>query len=180
MKKEKAAKAESTESQGAPADEPKQEETRQETIAAPVAEAEESAPAQQGKRTRRPRISKEAEAAVAEWQRNNAPQSAPAAEPAPSEPVAEPQAKAEPVEPKPQPKKESFKQKRKRAHESAGEAEPAKESTEEAAPSEESPRQERTEQRPRRDDLLSKGSLTCAKESREYGNFCHSETLLSK
>ena len=158
QKKEKADKAENIETKGAPAVEPKQEEKKQETVAVPVAESEEPASSQQGKRTRRPRISKEAEAAVAEWQRNNAPQAAPAAEPTPTEPVAEPQAKAEPTEPKPQPKKENFKQKRKRTHESAGEAEPAKENNEEAAPAEESPRQERTErteQRPRRDDLLS-------------------------
>ena len=158
QKKEKADKAENIETKGAPAVEPKQEEKKQETVAVPVAESEEPASSQQGKRTRRPRISKEAEAAVAEWQRNNAPQAAPAAEPTPTEPVAEPQAKAESTEPKPQPKKENFKQKRKRTHESAGEAEPAKENNEEAAPAEESPRQERTErteQRPRRDDLLS-------------------------
>ena len=160
QKKEKADKAENIETKGAPAVEPKQEEKKQETVAVPVAEAEEPSQAQQGKRTRRPRISKEAEAAVAEWQRNNAPQAAPAAEPAPAEPVAatEPQVKAEPTEPKSASKKENFKQKRKRTHESAGEAEPAKENNEEAAPAEESPRQERAEraeQRPRRDDLLS-------------------------
>ncbi len=160
QKKEKPSKAESTETKGAPVEEPKQEETKQEPVAAPVAEAEEPAQAQQGKRARRPRISKEAEAAVAEWQRNNAPQAAPAAEPTPVEPVAaaEHQVKAEPTEPKSASKKENFKQKRKRAHESAGEAEPAKENIEEAAPAEESPKQERTErteQRPRRDDLLS-------------------------
>ena len=155
QKKEKTAKAESSEPKGAPAEEPKREETRQEAVATPAAAPEEPAPAQQGKRTRRPRISKEAEAAVAEWQRNNAPQAEPAAEPVAT---TETPAKAEAAEPKPQPKKESFKQKRKRAHEAA-EAEPAKENTtENAAPVEESPRQERAEraeQRPRRDDLLS-------------------------
>ena len=159
QKKEKTAKAKSTEPKAAPAVEPKQEETRQEPVAEPVAEDKEvAAPAQQNKRTRRPRISKEAEAAVMEWQRNNAPQTAPADEPIQAEPVAvaETQPKAEPVESKPAQKKENFKQKRKRAHE--GEAEPAKGHTEEAAPAEESPRQEKTEraeQRPRRDDLLS-------------------------
>ncbi len=161
QKKEKTPKAESAKPKEAPAVESKQEETRQEPVAESVAEDKEAAaPAQQGKRARRPRISKEAEAAVMEWQRNNTPQPAQAAEPAPAEPVAaaETPAKTEPVEPKPVPKKESFKQKRKRVKENA-EAEAAKESAaEDAAPAEESPRQERAEraeQRPRRDDLLS-------------------------
>ena len=91
--------------------------------------------AQQSKRVRRPRISKEAEANVSEWQRNNAVQTPQA--PAPKKerneepvlpfleaPATEPVAKAaeEPVEPKPaHEKKENQKQKRKRVHENAGE-----------------------------------------------------------
>ncbi len=161
QKKEKTAKAESSEPKEALVVEPKQEEKRQEPVTEPFAEAKEPiAVAQQGKRARRPRISKEAEDAVMEWQKNNAVQTAQASEPRPEKPVAEtapaePEAvaetEAETVEPKPAPKKEGFKQKRKHAHDSA---------TEEPAPAEESPRQEkaerieRIEQRPRRDDLL--------------------------
>ena len=141
---------------------------------------EESKAEAQGKRAKRPRISKSAEANVSEWQRQNAPQMTEApvqkdeavAEPAPA---AEPVATEEPAEPKRKhDKKENFKEKRKRnrenndaANENGAEAEkPA----EEAPVAEEAPaapkherqdkqerqeRGERFDQRPRRDDLLS-------------------------
>ena len=160
--KQKASKAEGSEpkKETPTTEQPKQEKTKHNPVAEPAAEAKETTATEtQGKRGRRPRISKEAEAAVMEWQRNNVPQTA---EPAQTEPVAvvESQPKEETSEPKFAPKKESFKQKRKRTHESSGETEPAKENnvTEEVAPTEETPKQEkaeRTEQRPRRDDLLS-------------------------
>ncbi len=164
--KQKSAKPEGAEPKEAPAVEPqpKPEEKKPKPEAEPAVEAKEPvAPEAQGKRGRRPRISKEAEAAVMEWQRNNAPQ---VAEPAQAEPMAaEGQAKEAPGEPKAAPKKENSKQKRKRTHEGAGETEAVKKNAvaEEATPAEESPRQERTEraerterteQRPRRDDLL--------------------------
>ena len=160
--KQKTAKPEGNEPKEAPAIETQakqQEEKKQKPEAAPAVVAKETAaPETQGKRGRRPRISKEAEAAVMEWQRNNAPQ---VAEPAQVEPktTAEVQAKETPSEPKPASKKENPKQKRKRTNEGAGETESVKKNaiTEEATPVEDSPRQERaerTEQRPRRDDLL--------------------------
>ena len=161
--KQKSAKPEGAEPKEAPAVEPqpKQEEKKPKPETESAVEAKEPAtPEAQGKRGRRPRISKEAEAAVMEWQRNNAPQ---AAEPAQAEPMAaEGQAKEAPSEPKAAPKKENQKQKRKRTHEGAGETEAVKKNAvaEEATPVEESPRQERaerterTEQRPRRNDLL--------------------------
>ena len=164
--KQKSAKPEGAEPKEAPAVEPqpKPEEKKPKPEAEPAVEAKEPvAPESQGKRGRRPRISKEAEAAVMEWQRNNASQ---VAEPAQAEPMAaEGQAKEAPGEPKAAPKKESPKQKRKRTHEGAGETEAVKKNAvaEESTPAEESPRQERTEraerterteQRPRRDDLL--------------------------
>ena len=153
------------------------------TATAPVPETKEpvSGNAQQGKRSKRPRITKEAEANVSEWQRNNATQMAqnPApkqekpAQPVVEEPVAtaETQAAEETVESKPvREKKENFKQKRKRIQ-NEGENAPAKENTiaeaehtvEETpvAPEDTTPRQEKSErtersieQRPRRDDLL--------------------------
>jgi transcription termination factor Rho len=153
------------------------------TATAPVPETKEpvSGNAQQGKRSKRPRITKEAEANVSEWQRNNATQMAqnPApkqekpAQPVVEEPIAtaETQAVEETVESKPvREKKENFKQKRKRIQ-NEGENVPAKEKTiaeaehtvEETpvAPEDTTLRQEKPEraersieQRPRRDDLL--------------------------
>ena len=153
------------------------------TATTPATEAKEpvSGNAQQGKRSKRPRITKEAEANVSEWQRNNATQMAqnPApkqekpAQPIVEEPVAtaETQAVEETVESKPvREKKENFKQKRKRIQ-NEGENVPAKEKTiaeaehtvEETpvAPEDTTLRQEKPEraersieQRPRRDDLL--------------------------
>ncbi|MBO7615611.1 MAG: transcription termination factor Rho [Bacteroidales bacterium] len=153
------------------------------TATTPVPETKEpvSGNAQQGKRSKRPRITKEAEANVSEWQRNNATQMAqnPApkqekpAQPVVEEPIAtaETQAVEETVESKPvREKKENFKQKRKRIQ-NEGENVPAKEKTiaeaehtvEETpvAPEDTTLRQEKPEraersieQRPRRDDLL--------------------------
>ena len=129
----------------------------------------------QGKRAKRPRISKSTEANVAEWQRQNAPQMMetpvqkpePVVEPAP---VAAPEVvvNEEPAEPKHKhEKKENFKEKRKRNHENndnvvkeapAAEEEKGTENVvaEEPAPKHErQDKTERFEQRPRRDDLLS-------------------------
>ena len=124
----------------------------------PVKEPAENAP--QAKRGRRPRISKEAEAAVSEWQKNNgiqfaqAPEAKKAEEATPSvaeEPVSSPKAAAEDIiptsikgeenEPRPaREKKETFKQKRKRTHENAMEGTAAHEAQQEApAPKEEMP-----------------------------------------
>ena len=126
----------------------------------------------QPKRGRRPRITKEAEANVNEWKRQNAPQlmETPAQE---QEPAAESIAtetvvpvEKEPVEKKPaREKKENAKQKRKRTHENAENAiqednkvEEKKGKTEVFASEEpmapKQERQERNEQHPRRDDLL--------------------------
>ncbi len=142
--------------------------------AAPVAEEPANAEAQ-GKRTKRPRISKSSEANVVEWQRQNTPKMAeapvqkpePMVEPAP---VAVPEAVTteEPAEPKHKhDKKENFKEKRKHNRENndnvAKEAPAAEEEkgTENVVVEEPAPKQgrqdqtERFEQRPRRDDLLS-------------------------
>ena len=120
----------------------------------PVKEpAEANAP--QAKRGRRPRISKEAEAAVSEWQKNNGiqltltpePQKE---EPKPEEPVVTPKAAAEDLiptpikggenEPKPaREKKENFKQKRKRTHENGAEGAPAPEAQKETPVMDEKP-----------------------------------------
>ena len=153
------------------------------TATTPATEAKEpvSGNASQSKRSKRPRITKEAEANVSEWQRNNATQMAQnstpkqekPAQPIVEEPVAtaETQAVEETVESKPvREKKENFKQKRKRIQ-NEGENAPAKENTiaeaehtvEETpvAPEDTTLRQEKPEraersieQRPRRDDLL--------------------------
>ena len=147
----------------------------------------------QGKRGKRPRISKEAEANVNEWQRNNAVQ--PAQAPAPKmerteEPVApvaeQPSAKSiateETVELKPAREKKE-KQKRKRVHENTEESVPSPETTKvheevkpqsndgaptleetPAQPRQERPEKERFEQRPRRDELLSQFDSTVRAE----------------
>ena len=160
------------------------EKPTEETIAEPAAPAVEEMPVveAQGKRTKRPRISKSTEANVTEWQRQNAPQmteapmqkAEPVAEPAPAI-APEAVVTEEPAEPKHKhDKKENFKEKRKRnrdknetSNENAAEAEKP---TEEVPVAEETPatpkherqdkqerqeRGERFEQRPRRDDLLS-------------------------
>jgi len=165
--KQKAEKADKAEPKVAPAAE-KPVETKEEPKKEP-AEAE----APKAKRARRPRISKEAEAAVSEWQKNNGVQLSITPEPQKAEaPVAAPVAVAEeaPAEQRPaREMKENAKQKRKRKHENAAEGAPAQDTQ---APKEEKaekptqeepmpqPRQERqererNEQRPRRDDLLS-------------------------
>ncbi len=144
--------------------------------------------ATQAKRGRRPRISKEAEAAVNEWQRNNGiqlsttPEPQKTEEPKAEEPVATPQpvANEAPAEPRPaREKKENPKQKRKRTHENSVEGAPAQETY---APKEEKPvekpvaqeetpqpkqerqERERFEQRPRRDELLSQFDSTVRAE----------------
>ena len=132
--KTKAPKAEKNEPKESTSTEtPKVEEKKE-----PVREAVEGN-APQGKRSKRPRISKEAETNVSEWQRNNAMQpehiSAPKKErteepinPAAEEPTMEPKAQVveEPTEPKPVREKKE-KQKRKRIHENAGENVPSPE-----------------------------------------------------
>ena len=169
--KQKATKAEKTEPKEAPAAEKPVEtpkEPMKETVEAEVP---------QTKRGRRPRISKEAEAAVSEWQKNNGiqlsitPEPQKAEEPVVEAPVAAPVVAAEeaPAEPRPaREMKENTKQKRKRKHENAAEDAPTQETQapkeaknngkqEETTPQPKQERQERerNEQRPRRDDLLS-------------------------
>ena len=160
------------------AERPAPKETEAEPVKEPVIPGlEEPKSDAQGKRTKRPRISKSAEANVSEWQRQNAPQMTeapvqkeePVAEPAPA---AEPVATEESAEPKRKhDKKESFKEKRKRNRENAEAANEnipaeAEKIVEEEPVAEEAPaapkherqerqeRGERFEQRPRRDDLL--------------------------
>ena len=151
--------------------------------------AEESPKAKRGKR---PRISKEAEANVNEWQRNNGVEFAPepkaetVEEPAPIaavEPAVvaqEPEANIAEEKPTNQ-KKENFKQKRKRLRENANEAAPEEEMPADEKPKEEKPAEEpkaaeeavaepkqekteRFEQRPRRDDLLNQFDSTVRAE----------------
>ncbi|MBO6025313.1 MAG: transcription termination factor Rho [Bacteroidales bacterium] len=142
--KQKAAKAdktETTEPKEAPAAE-KLVEPVKESIE-PVKETVE-AETPQAKRGRRPRISKEAEAAVNEWQRNNGiqltitPEPEKPAEPVAEAPVAAPQlasngaSTSSAAEPKPAHEKKENKQKRKRAHENIAESAPAPEMQHEA------------------------------------------------
>ena len=151
--------------------------------------AEESPKAKRGKR---PRISKEAEANVNEWQRNNGVEFAPepkaetVEEPAPIaavEPAVvaqEPEANIAEEKPTNQ-KKENFKQKRKRLRENANEVAPEEEMPADEKPKEEKPAEEpkaaeeavaepkqekteRFEQRPRRDDLLNQFDSTVRAE----------------
>ena len=151
---------------------------------APAKEQPEQEPAEdspKAKRGKRPRISKEAEANVSEWQRNNGVEFAPepkaetVEEPAPiaaAEPIVAQEPEANIAEEKPtNQKKENFKQKRKRLRENANEAAPEAEMPADEKPNEEKPAEEpkaaeeavaepkqekteRFEQRPRRDDLL--------------------------
>jgi len=96
--------------------------------------------APQAKRGRRPRISKEAEAAVNEWQRNNGvqltitPEPEKIEEPVSTEPMAAPKPAATeaPAEPRPTHEKKENKQKRKRTHENSTESAPAPEMQHEA------------------------------------------------
>ena len=136
--KTKAPKAEKAEpKETAPTEKPEPVEVKKEPAREP---AEENAP--KGKRGKRPRISKEAEANVNEWQKNNAVQLAQTPAPnkeraeAPVAPVAEepavkPLAAEETVEVKPirekKEIKENQKQKRKRIHENPEEGTPSPE-----------------------------------------------------
>ena len=135
---------------------PEPTEAKKEPVIEPV-----EATAPQAKRGRRPRISKEAEANVSEWQKNNAMQFAQTPEPKkveePSKPIAEkPAAVSKPAaddvsipptslkggdaEQKPTPeKKENFKQKRKRVRENGTEGASAPETQKEVHPVEEKP-----------------------------------------
>ena len=186
--KQKAAKAEKpekTEPKEAPATE-KPVEAKKEPVKEPIKEAAD-AEATQAKRGRRPRISKDAEAAVSEWQRNNGiqltinPEPQKAEEPKAEEPVAAPQpvANEAPAEPRPaREKKENAKQKRKRTHENGVENIPAQEAytkeektvekpvAQEEAPQPKQERQEkdRFDQRQHRDDLLSNFDSTVRAE----------------
>ncbi len=188
--KQKAPKSEKTESKATPVvEKPAASETEvkepAKTPAKPIEEAKEPVNnnTQQSKRTKRPRINKEAEANVGEWVKNNTPQTVQnpvpkqekPAQPIVEEAVATPEAQVieEAVETKSvREKKESFKQKRKRIHENEEESAPVKDAptaeaenvveekpiTEEetASKQEKNERVERSiEQRPRRDDLLS-------------------------
>ena len=188
--KQKAPKSEKTESKATPvvekpaASEPEIKEPAK-APAKPIEEAKEPVNnnTQQSKRTKRPRINKEAEANVGERSKNNTPQTVQnpvpkqekPAQPIVEEAVATPEAQVieEAVETKSvREKKESFKQKRKRIHENEEESAPVKDApaaeaenvveekpiTEEETTSkqEKIERGERSiEQRPRRDDLLS-------------------------
>ena len=142
--KQKAAKAEKPEKpepKEAPAAE-KPVEVKVENKVEPVKEpVKESAEAQQTKRGRRPRISKEAEANGGDWQRDNGSQPMFTPEPQKAEEaVAEEQVTAPkaaineaPAEPRPdREKKENPKQKRKRIHENGPEGTPAPEVQHEA------------------------------------------------
>ena len=174
-KKQKAEKADKAEPKAAPVAE-KPIETPKEPI---TENAETEAP--KAKRGRRPRISKEAETAVSEWQKNNGvqlstPEPQKAEEPIAEAPAAAPVAVADetPAEQRPaREMKENAKQKRKRKHENAAESAPAQETqapkeekTEKPAqeepmlmpmpqPKQERQERERYEQRNRRDELLS-------------------------
>jgi transcription termination factor Rho len=187
--KQKAPKSEKTESKATPVvEKPAASETEvkepAKAPAKPIEEAKEPVNnnTQQSKRTKRPRINKEAEANVGEWLKNNTPQTVQnpvpkqekPAQPIVEEAVATPEAQVieEAVETKSvREKKESFKQKRKRIHENEEESAPVKDTpaaeaenvveekpiTEEdtASKQEKIERGERSiEQRPRRDDLL--------------------------
>ena len=156
----------------------------------PAQEPAEDSP--KAKRGKRPRISKEAEANVNEWQRNNGVEFAPepkaetVEEPAPIaavEPAVvaqEPEANIAEEKPTNQ-KKENFKQKRKRLRENANEVAPEEEMPADEKPKEEKPAEEpkaaeeavaepkqekteRFEQRPRRDDLLNQFDSTVRAE----------------
>ena len=155
----------------------------------PVKEPAE-AEAPQAKRGRRPRISKEAEANVSEWQRNNgvqltiAPEPQKAKEAIVEEPVAAPKSTTNeaPAELRPiREKKENAKQKRKRTHENGAESAPAQEApamekpvtTQNNTPAQEEipmqPKQqrqdrERFDQRQHRDDLLNQFDSTVRAE----------------
>ena len=188
--KQKAPKSEKTESKATPVvEKPAASETEvkepAKAPAKPIEEAKEPVNnnTQQSKRTKRPRINKEAEANVGEWVKNNTPQTVQnpvskqekTAQPIVEEAVAAPETQVieEAVETKSvREKKESFKQKRKRIHENEEESAPVKDApaaeaenvveekpiTEEetASKQEKIERGERSiEQRPRRDDLLS-------------------------
>ena len=147
QKATKAEKPETPEPKEAPAPE-KPVEAKKEPVKEPV-EAE----APQAKRGRRPRISKEAEANVSEWQRNNGiqlsltPEPQKAEEPVAEEPVVAPKPAANDAstgfaaESKPaREKKENAKQKRKRTHENNAEGQVAPEAQHETpAPKEEKP-----------------------------------------
>ena len=186
--KQKAPKSEKPESKATPVVEktaPVEAEVKEpaKAPAKPIEETKEpvSNNAQQGKRGKRPRITKEAEANVSEWQKNNAPQIAQApapkqdkpAQPIVEEPVSNPETQVfeKSVETKPiREKKENFKQKRKRTHEKEEEGAVKENTIADAEKTiEETPvaiedtafKQEKTEhiertieQRPRRDDIL--------------------------
>ena len=192
--KQKAPKAEKSEPKDSSAPEqpivvPEKKEDEPLKPAMPEAKDTDNVPMQQNKRSKRPRISKEAEANVSEWQRNNAPQAMETS-------VAKVEKTEEPVlteaentaefvatapetvsEHKPSQKKENQKQKRKRIHENNAEASVTKDAgaetetlaeatrpTEEPAPMPKQEKTERVEPRPRRDDLLSQFDSTVKAE----------------
>ena len=186
--KTKTSKAEKAEPKETPSTEKPDVVEKKEPTREPV-----EAKAIQGKRSKRPRISKEAEANVNEWQRNNAVQ--PTQVPAPKmerteesiapmgeQPAEKPIASEETVALKPAREKKE-KQKRKRIHDNTEESTPSTEtpkvheevkpqsndgvpSLEEttAQPKQERSEKERFEQRPRRDELLSQFDSTVRAE----------------
>ena len=176
--KQKAPKAEKPEPKEVPVVEKTESVEAQKEPAKEPTETE----APQTKRNRRPRISKEAEANVSEWQKNNGikttSEPTEPIKPKTEEPVTKSEATTVEVSAESKPvreKKETQKQKRKRVHDNGAEGvaaqEPQKETqtpkeekaVEHSAPQEYAPAQpkqehqekERFEQRPRRDDLLS-------------------------
>ena len=173
QKNDKAEKAEPKEAAAAEKPVELQKEPVKEDIKEIKENIKEVAEAPQAKRGRRPRISKEAEAAVSEWQKNNGVQLSITPEPQKAEePVMAPKANAEEATAEPLPSlemKDSPKQKRKRTRNKATEnasmqdmsttkEEKTAEKQEETVPQpKQEPRQEkeRYEQHPRRDDLLS-------------------------
>ena len=152
QKAPKADKAEPKPKEAPAVEKPEPVETKKEPVKEPT---EASAP--QAKRGKRPRISKEAETNVSEWQKNNGVQltltpELQKEEPKAEEPVAAPKPAAEDLipptplkggvgeEPKPaREKKENFKQKRKRTRENGSESAPAPEAQKETPAMEEKP-----------------------------------------
>ncbi len=186
----KAEKQKKQKQKGPKADKPKEAPVEEKPVEMPKDPIKETAESEapKAKRARRPRITKEAEAAVNEWQKNNGiqltltPEPQKAEVPVAIEPVATPVVAPEeaPAEPHTaREMKENLKQKRKRKHENVAEGAPAQEAQiqkedktaekpaqEEPSPQPKQERQEREhyEQRPRRDDLLNQFDSTVVAE----------------
>ena len=154
QKAPKADKAEPKPKEAPAVEKPEPVEAKKEPVKEPT-----EANAPQVKRGKRPRISKEAEANVSEWQKNNGvqltltPEPQKKEEPKAEEPVAAAKAEVEDLIPRPaatplkggeeqkpaREKKENFKQKRKRTHENGADNTPAPEAQKEMPAMEEKP-----------------------------------------